>query len=179
MPYELKTALKWLCYFIFGVGGYIFATAGGKSTVLFMIPLAVCIAIFEEEIPSALMACFLGLLTDMATGKLLGFTALYLCAVCGGISALFRQLMRKNIFNFAWIYLLAGGIYLYLDYYFFYAVWQLEGYPSVVKSVIIPSAIKTYICGFIVYFGVYLLGRIFGRTRRLTVEQQSMMIDRK
>lgn len=178
LPEGLKIALKWICYCLLGVFAFLGATSGGSSKALLMIPLAVSVAIFEGEIPSAAMGVFMGLLCDISADKLLGFTAFYLCVVAGGISALFRQLMRKNIFNFAWIYLLAGGIYLYLDYYFFYEIWQREGYESVVSSVIIPSAIKTYFFGFVMFIIVYLLWRVFGPTRRLNIEEHSVMIDR-
>ncbi len=178
LPIELKTALKWILYTAMGVAAYIMALSGRQSQVIFMIPLAVAIAVFEEEIPSALMGGFLGLLTDLSADKLLGFTACYLCIICGGVSALFRQLMRKNVFNFGWVYLLAGGIYLYIDYYLFYKIWQLEGYEQVLRSVLLPSALKTYLWGFLSYVTVSVACRVFGESRRLRIEEQSSMVDR-
>ncbi len=179
LPQEVKTVLKWVVYVILGVCGYLIAISGnGGSMVLYMIPLAIAVAVFEQEIPAALMGGFLGLLTDMAADKLLGFTAFYLCIMSGLVSALFRQLMRKNIFNFAWVYLIAGGIYLYLDYYFFYAIWSVEGYEQVFRSVMLPSAVKTYLLGFISYLTVCVTKIIFSHTKRLTIEELSPMVDR-
>lgn len=176
----VKLIIKWVIYVLSGLVAFCMCTTGsaGSSRALLMLPLAISIAIFEAEIPSCVMGVYLGLLLDIATDRLLGFSALYLCILCGTISALFRQLLRKNIYNFALASLVCEGIYLFLCRYFFYTIWQKEGNEDVFRTLMLPSAIKTYIFGFAVYGLCLLLIRLTGDRKRLVIEEKSEMIDR-
>ncbi len=180
LPQGVKTASKWLSYLALGLGLFLFSTSGSPSgsKAVLLFPLALAIAIYEDEIPSAAAGAFLGLLIDISLNKLLGFTALYLCVICGVISALFRQFLRKNVLNYLICAAVAGGIYLYIDYYFFYVIWQRENYEVAFKKMLLPSAIKTLVISPFIFTAVYLLTRLFGTTRRLTIEEQNGMIDR-
>ena len=73
---------------------------------------------------------------------------------------------------------IAGGIYLYLDYYFFYAIWQEEGYKLAFEKMLLPSAIKTLLISPLIFAAEYLLTKLFGITRRLVIEEQNGMVDR-
>lgn len=180
LPTGVKIAIKWAVYVLSGIAAFILCTTGnvGSSRALFFFPIAICISIFEQEIPAAVMGAYLGLLTDIATDRLLGFTALYLCVICGIISALFRQLLRKNVVNFAILSFVCEGIYLFLCRYFFYTIWQREGHERIFTSYLLPSGIKTYVFGFAVFGLVYLLVSVTGDRKKLVIEEESDMVDR-
>ncbi len=180
LPYGLKTTLKWLSYLALGLGLFLFSTSGSPSgsKAVLLLPFALAVAVYEDEIPSAAAGAFFGLLVDISLDKLLGFTALYLCIICGVVSALFRQFLRKNILNYLICMVIAGGIYLYLDYYFFYAIWQEEGYKLAFEKMLLPSAIKTLLISPLIFAAEYLLTKLFGITRRLVIEEQNGMVDR-
>lgn len=180
LPAVAKIIIKWVIYVLLGLVAFCMCTTGSaaSSKALLLLPLAISIAIFEGEIPSCVMGAYMGLLLDIATDRLLGFSALCLCILCGIISALFRQLLRKNIYNFALASLVCEGIYLFLCRYFFYTIWQKEGNEEVFKTLMLPSAIKTYIFGFAVYGLCYVIIRLTGDRKRLVIEEKSKMIDR-
>lgn len=175
----VKTALKWLFFTVSAVFMYTSSTSGGgKPQALLLFPMVCASAVFETEIPSAVFGAAAGLLLDVSLGKLPGFTALWLCLCCAGISALFGRLLRKNIINFLWVFLLVGGIYLYIDYYFYYKIWAYEGYRLVLKARLIPSALKTLGWALPVYAAVYVAERLSGTQRKLDLEEQDKNIDR-
>ncbi len=176
---QAKTAIKWAVFSIFAVFMYASSTSGGASPkALLLFPFAAAVAVFESEIPSAILGSVSGLLLDVSLGKLTGFTALLMCLFCAGISALFAQLLRKNIVNYLLAFSLAGGIYLYLDYYFYYKIWGYEGYRLVLTRRLIPSALKTLLWSLPVFGAVYLIERLCGSSRKPKLEEQDKNIDR-
>lgn len=175
----VKIAIKWVFFVIFAVFCYTASTAGnGKPAALLLFPLSVAAAMYESEIPSAVFGACAGLLLDVSLGKLPGFTALWLCLCCAGVSALFAQLLRKNIVNYLLIFLAVGGIYLYIDYYFYYKIWAYEGYELILKARLIPSAVKTLLWALPVFAIVYIAERLSGISRRLDLEEQDENIER-
>lgn len=175
----VKTAFKWLLFAVSAVFMYTFSTAGsGKAQALLLFPAAAAVAVFESEIPSAVFGACAGLFLDISLGKLPGFTALWLLICCSVISALFRQLLRKNVINFLAVFLIAGGIYLYIDYYFYYKIWGYDGYQLVLTKRLIPSALKTLGWALPVFAAVYLIERLSGVSRKLNLEEQDENIER-
>lgn len=175
----VKIAIKWVVFAILAVFMYTSSTSGsGKPQAMLLFPFAAAIAVFESEIPSAVFGALTGLLLDVSLDKLPGFTALWLCLCCAGISALFGQLLRKNIINYLWTFAIVGGIYLYIDYYFYYKIWAFEGYQLVLTQLLIPSALKTYVWSLPIYGAVYLIVRLCGDSTKLELEEQDKNIDR-
>lgn len=175
----VKIGIKWAVFAVLAIFVYGFSTSGGGSSrALLLFPLVMAAAVFEAEIPSAAFGTVCGLLLDVSLNKLTGFTALWLCLCCTGISMLFAQLLRKNIVNFMAVFTLLGLIFLYIDYYFYYKIWAFEGYQLVLTKRLIPSALKTLAWAAPVYGLVYLLERLCGDSRKLNIEEQGESIDR-
>ncbi len=180
LPLPLKTAIKWAAFIITAAAAFAFSTSGSAahSKAISLLPLAVSIAVFSEEIPAAAMGGLAGLLIDISQGLLPGFTALYLCLCCGLVSALFRQFLRKNILN----YLAATAIllfaYLYIHYFFYYRIWDYEGYGGVLTSRLVPSTLKTLLWSPVWFVYVWLLTRLSGRKKELEIEEADEKIDR-
>ena len=174
-----KTALKWVIFIIIAIFGYTSSTSGnGGSSGLVLFPLAIAVSVYESEIPSALFGSFAGLLLDVSLGKLPGFTALWLCLCCSGFSALFSMLMRKNIVNYILAFLVGGGIYLGIDYYFYYRIWAYEGYELIFRKILLPSALKTLAWAIPVFAAIYIIERLSGVFRKLELEEQDKNIER-
>ena len=176
---QVKTAIKWTVFAVFTVFMYTASTSGGASSkALLLFPFAAAVAVYESEIPSAILGSAAGLLLDVSLGKLTGFTALLMCLFCAGISTLFSRLLRKNTVNYLLAFSLAGGIYLYLDYYFYYKIWGYEGYRLVLTHRLIPSALKTLAWSLPVFGAVYLIERLCGSSRKPKLEEQDKNIER-
>lgn len=179
LPLGVKIALKWFIILTLTVFMYTFSTAGSqKPKALLLFPLCVAVAVFETEIPSGILGAFAGLLLDLSLGKLPGFTALWLLLCCAGVSALFRQLLRKNIINFLGVFIAVGGIYLYIDYYFYYKIWGFDGYRLALTKRMIPSALKTLGWAIPVFAAIYIIERLCGAPRKLNLEEQDENIER-
>ena len=63
---------------------------------LAVIPLVICIAMFEREIAAALFGAFAGVLLDVSSAKD-GFNTLLLIILCAVCSVLISHLMRNNL----------------------------------------------------------------------------------
>lgn len=67
---------------------------GARAFIL--LPLCVCIAMFEREISSAVFGVVAGVLWDVSSGQD-GFNALLLLLICAVCSLLVSHLMRRNV----------------------------------------------------------------------------------
>ncbi len=175
---NVRTVLKWVFYVITMIFFYCVMVSGSGSKALMLIPFATAIACYEGEVPSAIIGAISGLLIDMATGQLLGFTGLYLCLFCGIISGMFRQFLRKNIVNYFALTLVTCLVYLYIDYYFFYVIWDYEGYQEVLKARLIPSHLKTIVFSPLCYLACLAVEKLSTVKRKLELEEKSEMVDR-
>lgn len=175
----VKIAFKWFAFSLMAVIGYVSSTSGsGKPAGLLLFPLSYAVSVYESEIPSAVFGTCAGLLLDVSLGKLPGFTALWLCLSCAGLSALFAQLLRKNIVNYLLSFLVCGAVYFYIDYYFYYKIWNYEGYELIFRHFLLPSALKTLAWALPVYAAVYLFERLSGVFKKLELEEQDANIER-
>ncbi|MCD7771117.1 MAG: hypothetical protein LUH23_03380 [Oscillospiraceae bacterium] len=177
---NVRTVLKWVFYVMTMIFFYcvMVSGSGNGSKALMLIPFSTAIACYEGEVPSAVIGAISGLLIDMATGQLLGFTGLYLCLFCGIISGMFRQFLRKNIINYFALTLATSLIYLYIDYFFFYKIWDYEGYQEVLKYRLIPSHLKTIVFSPLCYLACLIAERLSIVKRKLELEEKSEMVDR-
>ncbi len=180
VPEGVKTAFRWLIYALAAFLLFAFSTQGDSETpkAIVLFPLAFAIAVFESEVPCAITGTVCGLLIDISTDKLLGFTAFFMCVFCGLISALFRQFLRKNIISYIGITAVLTGVYLYIDYYLFYKIWGEAGYQTVLRAMLLPSWIKTVLWSPAVFLAVWLFDRMTGPERRLVIEAADKNIDR-
>lgn len=180
LPLPLKTAIRWALFVLIAILFAAFSTAGsGESSKAYaLIPLSMAVAVFSGEIESAAFGGLCGILTDVATGQLIGFAAVYLCLISGLISALFRQFLRKNFINYLALTVAALIIYLYIDYFFYYRIWDYEGYTTVLGARFVPGALKTFVWMPIVFFAAKLIVHLTSDIRPLNIEETDEKIDR-
>ena len=106
------------------VGGRSAYTQGGVP--LLIIPLATAAAMFEGELAAGVFGVFCGLMLDMASGTLLGFSSMWLLISCPLISLLSRFWLKSNwlshlVMNTAVCVIMCG-----LDFLFLHWVWERE-----------------------------------------------------
>ena len=103
--------------------GLLPAVAGVRPVLL--LPAAVAIAMFEEEVPALAFGIVAGLLCDFGFSRVLGFHALVLGALCFFVSLLVRTRMQANLvtaaLNGAWALALTLGVQWLFFYYFRYS----------------------------------------------------------
>lgn len=127
-----KAIIKWSIYSLLLLLLYCIQTAPSLLTIhhikpVLLIPLAVCIALFEGEIGSAVFGLIAGFLWDFAAGKVFGFYGMVLMICCLLTALLSMYLMRVNVVN---ALLSVGAVSLVCNiwnFLFYYLIWGFKG----------------------------------------------------
>lgn len=123
------------------------------ARVLAVIPLSVCISMFEREIASALFGAFAGVLWDISSG-VDGFNALVIMILCAVCSLLVSRIMRNNIVTS--LVLCAGAAFCYeLLYIPVFILSANGGAPfGALICFYLPSLASTVIATVPIYYAV-------------------------
>lgn len=114
-----------LCYIIESTPGLCIPVFGGKPILL--IPLALSIAVFEEEIPAIIIGLLSGLLADSGYSGAMGFYAICLSVLCYIASLLMGNYIKTNLLTTLIIGSIAVPLIITLQFLLFYV---LMGYGS-------------------------------------------------
>ena len=140
--------LKWGCYLLLMLLCTVLQTTPGlfqfgAAKPLWLLPLALAVAVFEGEFAGALFGVVCGLMWDYTAGRTVGMLALELMILCFLVSAVMQLYFKASVPNF----LLLGGscalTVLTLDWLFFY---YMPGYSDVLGRylrVVLPSLAMT------------------------------------
>ncbi len=128
---------------------------------ILLIPVAVCIAMFEGEIIGAGAGLLAGVLWDTVTVTADGYVALYLmlaCAVCG---VLLRVFMRNNIVTY--LIMNSGIIFIYIVTYvlFFISARGIDGAGQIFLRYYIPMGLYSFILTPLWYYLIRTIYRKF------------------
>lgn len=141
---------------------------------LLIIPLATAVAMYEGELAAAVFGVSCGLMLDMASGTILGFSSLWLLGMCPVVSLLSQLCVKINaashfVVNFA-VTLVMG----FLDFLFIHWVW--EGGQSHIAFVheVLPAYLGSVIGAVPVYFIVKLISRRFRERVERRPEESSL-----
>lgn len=130
----------------------------GASTLL-LLPVCVCIAMHEREIPAALFGGFCGVLWDTVSGTE-GFNAIVLMLLGAVCSILISHLMQNNIVTS--LVLSAGTVIVYEILYIIINL-VVAGAGNPVRQILIfylPSALYTMMFVPVFY---YIINKVFVR----------------
>ena len=163
---KLLPILKWAAYSLLLVLFYAVQTTPGLFQIfgtkpVWIVSLAVCVAMFENVMPSAFFAMTAGLLWDISSDKIFGFNGIVLL-VCGMfISLLCIYYLHSKLVNsllFVTVTILFQGM---LDYLFYYAMWSYDGAWIALVQNILPTALYTIAATIPVFLLVRRLERRF------------------
>lgn len=126
---------KWIRYFAYLIEILVFSmvqeTPGllpelfGARPVL-LIPIALCIALFESEKAAMSFGLLCGLFTDFSMGGVLGFHALLLTVICYTLGILAANLIRTNFLTALLVAISACGVIFLLQWVFFFLLFGYE-----------------------------------------------------
>lgn len=108
--------IRWAIFTLLVVGACVLQNASGSlldffgARVFLLIPVCVSVAMFEREVPSAIIGAFAGVMWDISSGAD-GYNALVIMLLCAGVSLLISHLMRNNIVTA--LVLGAGATFVY------------------------------------------------------------------
>lgn len=137
----------------------IISFSGSSVKPLLLIPLAVAISTWTDELTAAICGFFCGIITDILTNTLIGFNALILVIACTFVSFLYVNYLRRKFINFLIIDSAICIIQGFLWYFFNYLLWNKLDGGIVFKNIIFKSIIYTIIASIFIYFAISLINR--------------------
>lgn len=132
---------------------HLFPTIFGVRAFL-LIPIVVCIAMFERDLVATLMGIFAGALWDvtMAVGD--GYNALFMMIIATAVGLLINYLMRNNLSTALLLCGISILLYVILYWFFFVICRGIEGGAILLLTYYLPSALYTFIFVPIIYFAM-------------------------
>ena len=115
-----------LCYIIQTTPGLTLEVFGGRPVIL--VPLALSIAVFEDEIPSIFWGVFCGLLSDVNYSGPVGYYAIMLAVLCYAVSVLMENYIHTNLLTTMIIASISIPIVIFGQFLLFYVA---SGYTQV------------------------------------------------
>ena len=100
--------VKWICYALLGLLCAVLQTTPGlfqfgAAKPLWLLPLALAVAVFEGEFAGAVFGAVCGLMWDWLAGRTVGMLALELLLLCFAVSAVMQLYFKNSAANFALI----------------------------------------------------------------------------
>ena len=113
---------------------------GEHVWLLWLLPLALAVAVFEGEFAGAVFGAVCGLMWDWLAGRTVGMLALELLLLCFAVSAVVQLYFKNSAANFALIASAAALLVLTLDWLFFYYMPGYSGAASRWLWFVLPTA---------------------------------------
>ena len=127
----LKSVIRWLIYYILIFFAFIFMTSGTMLKPIILIPLALCIAVGNNIIISAITGAVCGFLIDISCDKLIGYNAIILTVFCAFVTLIFELYLRNKFINILIVSAILSFIHGWLDYKFYYEIWNYENVDQI------------------------------------------------
>ncbi len=152
----LRGFLRWLFYAVLLLLFYLWETnplVKGFCPLL-LIPLATSVALREGELAAGIFGVCCGLMLDMASGTIVGFSALWLLVCCPVISLLAQFWIKINFISHFVMNLAVSIIMGTMDFLFLHWVW--EGGESAITfgNTVLPAYLSAVLGAIPVYFMV-------------------------
>ena len=166
----LRGILRWLLYAAVLLLFYVWEVnplVRGFCPLL-IIPLATAVATREGELASGIFGACCGLMLDLASGTILGFSSLWLLVCCPVISLLVQYLIKSNWISHFVLNLAVSIIMGTMDFLFIHWVWERAESEIAFRNEILPA----YLGAVVGSIPVYLLVRFFHRKLRFRVERK-------
>ena len=168
---RVKTALRWLVYYLLIFLSFIIMTSGTLYKPILLVPLAIGIAINNNIYCAAVTGAVCGFLTDISCGKLFGYNAVILAFFCIAANLVFELYLRDRFINFMMITAVVSYIQCRLDYKFYYQMWGYENVSRIFVRVSLRVWIYTVISAVFIYIVLKLVNRLLMPKEHLTIEE--------
>lgn len=140
--------VKWICYALLGLLCAVLQTTPGlfqfgAAKPLWLLPLALSVAVFEGEFAGAVFGAVCGLMWDWLAGRTVGMLALELLLLCFAVSVLVQLYLQVNPGNFAAVSTATALVVLSLDWLLFYYMPGYTGAALRYVTFVLPGAVLT------------------------------------
>ncbi len=169
--FRFKTTFRWITYYLLIFLSFIIMTSGTLYKPILLVPLAIGIAINNNIYASAVTGAMCGFLTDLCCAKLFGFNAVILTFFCIVASLLFELYLKDRFINYMIITAVTAYIQCWLDYKFYYQIWEYENVERIFVRVSMRVWIYTVISSVFIYVILKLVNRLLMPREHLTIEE--------
>ncbi len=169
--FMLLQTVQWILFGILIAVSFVTSTAGSHLKPMLLLTLALCISSHCGEIEASATGVICGLLTDIASGKLLGFNAIIFLVCCVGVSLLYNYVLRQKMLNIVILTAVSVLLQGYLDYLFYYAIWGHEDSVLILTDVILPAGALTLLSSACLYYPVKWIADKCGSRREQELEE--------
>lgn len=167
----VKTTIRWLLYVIILLFSFVIMTSGSWKKPVLLVPVALCIAVNSDIMISAFIGAVCGFLIDIACGRLFGYNAVILTIFCVAVTLIFELYLRKKFFTFMLISAGVSFLQCWLDYKFFYDMWDYADVERIFHNVTLKVWIYTLISSVVIYLIFKLINRLLMPKEHLTIEE--------
>ena len=159
--------VKWICYALLGLLCAVLQTTPGlfqfgAAKPLWLLPLALAVAVFEGEFAGAVFGAVCGLMWDWLAGRTVGMLALELLLLCFAVSVLVQLYLQVNPGNFAAVSTATALLVLSLDWLFFYYMPGYTGAALRYVTFVLPGAALTIPAALLAFWLVQRIHDGFG-----------------
>lgn len=166
----LRGVLRWLLYAALLLLFYLWETnplIRGFCPLL-IIPLATSVAMREGELAAGIFGACCGLMLDLASGTILGFSSLWLLVCCPILSLLSQFLVKSNCVSHLVLNFGVCLVMMLMDLLFVHWVWERGETVIAFRNELLPAYLGAVIGSVPVYFVV----RFIHRKLRFRVERK-------
>jgi len=170
-----NNGLRWVLYYCMLAAVYLYMTTSRTVSriPLFLIPIALCVAAFEEPFMSALTGCAAGIMLDSAQGTLVGVNGIIMLWACLFTSLVFTLIMRRHIINIVLITAVVTFVQGMVHYVFSYMIWDYDVNGRIFKEKFLPVMLYTVISAVFFYLIVKTLKKKIGLIKDSYLEEKS------
>ncbi len=175
----LRVFLRWFLYAAVLLFFYMWQTnpmIKGFCPLL-IIPLATAVAMREGELAAGVFGAVCGLMMDMASGTILGFSSLWLLVCCPVISLLSYYFVKVNFISHLVLNLAVSVVMGALDFLFLHSVWESGDSGISFVNMVLPAYLGAVIGAIPVYFLVTLISKKLRPQERHRPEDSSLAAD--
>lgn len=166
----IKTTVRWFLYLLLILLCFTLMTTGSWTKPILLVPVALCIAISNDTMISAYTGAFCGFMIDIACGRLFGYNAVLLTIFCAAVSLVHELYLRKKFFNYLWITALVSFLQCWLDYKFYYEMWDYPDVERIFHSITLKVWLYTLISSVIIYIIFAIINKFLMPKEHLTIE---------
>ena len=124
-----------------------------------LVLFVVCVAMFEGPRLGAAIGVFSGLLWDLYSERLFGFTALQLLFFGVIVALLIQWLLRTNFISCMLLCILAVFLQMTIEWFFRYVLFMNEESLTILWRVYLPNALYTVALAPLIYWIVFSMAR--------------------
>jgi len=168
---RFKTTLRWMIYYLLIFISFIIMTSGTLYKPILLVPLAVGIAVNNNIYASAVTGAICGFLIDICCGKLFGYNAVILTVFCIAANLVFELYLKDRFINYFIITAAAAFLQCWLDYKFYYQIWDYQHVGRIFRKVSMKVWLYTVISSVFVFLVLKLVNRLLMPREHLTIEE--------